>query len=79
MKGFAARRRFDDQADLSTPGGLMAVTWFLPNAAVPVASPAGPTQLLHAWRAGDTSALDRLMPLLYDERSRPAHFGWFLA
>jgi RNA polymerase sigma factor (TIGR02999 family) len=25
------------------------------------------TQLLHAWRAGDQSALDRLMPLVYDQ------------
>lgn len=28
---------------------------------------AGATQLLHAWRAGDTSARDRLMALLHDE------------
>ena len=53
----------------------MAVTWSLPAPAVHVASPAGPTQLLHAWRAGDASALDRLMPLLYEELSRQAHFA----
>jgi RNA polymerase sigma factor (TIGR02999 family) len=38
-----------------------------------MAEPAGtPTTLLHAWRAGDREALDRLMPLLYDELSRIA-------
>ena len=30
------------------------------------------TQLLHAWRDGDESALDRLMPMVYDELRRMA-------
>ncbi len=30
------------------------------------------TQLLNAWRAGDGTALDRLMPLVYDELKRLA-------
>jgi RNA polymerase sigma factor (TIGR02999 family) len=33
------------------------------------------TTLLLAWRAGDASALDRLMPLLYDELARQAHLA----
>lgn len=33
----------------------------------PGAMPGDVTQLLHAWRAGDKSALDRLMPLVYDQ------------
>lgn len=31
------------------------------------------TRLLHAWRAGEDGALDRLMPLVYDELRRVAH------
>lgn len=31
------------------------------------------TRLLHAWRAGEEGALDRLMPLVYDELRRVAH------
>jgi len=31
------------------------------------------TQLLHAWRDGDGSALDKLMPLVYKELHRLAH------
>jgi RNA polymerase sigma-70 factor, ECF subfamily len=31
------------------------------------------TQLLHAWRAGEQSALDRLLPLVQDELRRLAH------
>jgi RNA polymerase sigma factor (TIGR02999 family) len=31
------------------------------------------TKLLRAWRAGDSSALDRLTPLVYDELRRLAH------
>jgi RNA polymerase sigma factor (TIGR02999 family) len=38
-----------------------------------VRTPQDLTQLLHAWRDGDTSALDRLMPLVYDELHRLAH------
>ena len=34
---------------------------------------ATPTALLKSWRGGDREALDRLMPLLYDELSRIAH------
>ena len=30
-------------------------------------SDSGPTELLRAWSQGDGSALDRLMPLVYDE------------
>jgi RNA polymerase sigma factor (TIGR02999 family) len=42
----------------------------------PDATPApGATQLLHAWRAGDAAALDKLMPLLYGELSRQAHLA----
>ena len=55
----------------------MAISWAPPIVAapgLPVAPVAlGPTALLHAWRAGDPSALDRLMPVLYDELSRQAH------
>ncbi len=36
-------------------------------------SPQEITQLLHAWRGGDRSALDELMPLVYDELRRLAH------
>jgi len=32
----------------------------------------GVTQLLHDWRNGDASALDKLMPLVYDELRRAA-------
>jgi RNA polymerase sigma factor (TIGR02999 family) len=32
----------------------------------------GITQLLNAWRAGDRAALDRLMPLVYEELKRLA-------
>lgn len=40
-----------------------------------MASPVSPsaTQLLQAWRGGDRGALDRLLPLVYDELSRLAH------
>jgi RNA polymerase sigma-70 factor (ECF subfamily) len=31
-----------------------------------------PTALLHAWRDGDREALDRLMPIIYDELARMA-------
>ncbi len=36
-------------------------------------SPQEVTQLLHAWRCGEGAALDRLMPLAYDELHRRAH------
>jgi len=36
-------------------------------------SPNSITQLLVEWRAGDETALDRLMPLVYDEMRRMAH------
>jgi RNA polymerase sigma factor (TIGR02999 family) len=36
-------------------------------------SPQEITQLLHGWRSGDRSALDKLMPLVYDELRRLAH------
>ncbi|GAB5535213.1 MAG: sigma-70 family RNA polymerase sigma factor [Rubricoccaceae bacterium] len=32
------------------------------------------TQLLHQWQQGDAAALDRLMPLVYDELRRQAHY-----
>jgi len=32
------------------------------------------TRLLHAWSEGDERALDALMPLVYDELHRAAHF-----
>jgi RNA polymerase sigma factor (TIGR02999 family) len=32
------------------------------------------TRLLHAWAEGDERALDTLMPLVYDELHRAAHF-----
>jgi RNA polymerase sigma factor (TIGR02999 family) len=35
-------------------------------------SPASVTGLLHAWRGGDASALERLMPLVYEELRRIA-------
>ncbi|MEW6211215.1 MAG: sigma-70 family RNA polymerase sigma factor [Acidobacteriota bacterium] len=35
-------------------------------------SPQEVTRLLHAWRNGDASALDELMPLVYDELRRVA-------
>src|SRR5581483_9855505 len=39
------------------------------------ASPKEVTQLLHAWRAGDQTALAQLMPLIYDELKRiAAHY-----
>ena len=31
------------------------------------------TSLVTAWRGGDQAALDRLMPLVYDELRRLAH------
>ncbi len=31
------------------------------------------TQLLHAWRRGEQPALDRIIPLVYDELNRRAH------
>lgn len=34
--------------------------------------PQTPTALLHSWRGGDRQALDRLLPLLYEELSRIA-------
>jgi RNA polymerase sigma factor (TIGR02999 family) len=38
-----------------------------------MAEPAGDaTQLLHAWRAGDEQALERLMPIVHDELRRLA-------
>ena len=36
-------------------------------------SPSEVTELLLAWGQGDTSALDRLMPIVYDELRRLAH------
>jgi RNA polymerase sigma-70 factor (ECF subfamily) len=36
-------------------------------------STANPTTLLKSWRGGSREALDRLLPLLYDELSRIAH------
>ncbi len=39
----------------------------------PLAAPAGEvTKLLHDWSAGDREALDRLLPLVYDELRRRA-------
>lgn len=38
-----------------------------------VQPPSEVTQLLQAWCSGDRSALDRLMPLVYDELHRLAH------
>ncbi len=38
-----------------------------------VQSPQEVTRLLHAWRDGDASALDKLMPLVYNELHRLAH------
>ena len=52
----------------------MAVNWSA-SPLVPLPAAPGPTQLLYAWRAGDASALDRLMPMLYEELSRQAHFA----
>ena len=40
---------------------------------MPVQAPQEVTQLLHAWRDGDESALDKLMPLVYKELHRLAH------
>jgi len=40
---------------------------------VTVQSPHEVTRLLRAWCGGDTSALDRLIPLVYDELHRLAH------
>ncbi|HYK89468.1 MAG TPA: ECF-type sigma factor, partial [Acidobacteriota bacterium] len=31
------------------------------------------TQLLHAWSSGDRAALEKLIPLVYDELHRLAH------
>ena len=39
---------------------------------MPPNSDAGPTELLRAWNEGDGSALDRLIPLVYDELYRLA-------
>ncbi|MEO1727563.1 MAG: ECF-type sigma factor [Bacteroidota bacterium] len=39
----------------------------------PPSSPAV-TQLLHEWQGGDEAALDRLMPLVYDELRQRAHY-----
>jgi RNA polymerase sigma factor (TIGR02999 family) len=39
---------------------------------MPPNSDSGPTELLRAWSQGDGSALDRLMPLVYDELHRLA-------
>jgi RNA polymerase sigma factor (TIGR02999 family) len=33
------------------------------------------TQLLHAWREGDQSALDQLMPIVYDDLHRLAQYN----
>src|SRR5688500_13526904 len=38
-----------------------------------MASSADITQLLHRWGAGDTQALDELMPLLYERMRQLAH------
>jgi hypothetical protein len=35
-------------------------------------SPSTPTTLLQSWRAGDDAALDRLIPLVYEELVRIA-------
>jgi RNA polymerase sigma-70 factor (ECF subfamily) len=40
---------------------------------VTVQSPHEVTHLLQAWRRGDAAALDRLIPLVYDELHRLAH------
>jgi RNA polymerase sigma factor (TIGR02999 family) len=40
------------------------------------ATPREVTQLLQAWRDGDESALERLMPMVYDELRRMAQ--WFM-
>jgi RNA polymerase sigma factor (TIGR02999 family) len=52
----------------------MAIPWSV-TTPIPAAAcqPTEATQLLHAWRAGDATALDRLMPLLYTELARQAH------
>jgi RNA polymerase sigma factor (TIGR02999 family) len=34
---------------------------------------ASPTQLLRSWRGGDSGAMDRLWPLVYEELARIAH------
>jgi len=54
----------------------MAIPWSV-TAPIPAETrpAAGATQLLHAWSAGDVTALDRLMPLLYTELSRQAHLA----
>lgn len=39
---------------------------------MPPNADSGPTELLRAWSQGDGSALDRLMPLVYDELHRLA-------
>jgi len=39
---------------------------------MPAPAPATVTQLLHEWREGDHGALDRLMPIVYDELHRIA-------
>jgi RNA polymerase sigma factor (TIGR02999 family) len=46
------------------------------NSSLEEASPAAPndvTRLLRAWSAGDESALEQLMPLVYEELHRLAH------
>ena len=54
----------------------MAVSWSaMPSVATPGVAAPGATQLLHAWRGGDATALDRLMPILYGELSRQAHLA----
>ena len=54
----------------------MAVSWSaIPSVSAPTGPAPGATQLLHAWRAGDSTALDRLMPILYGELSRQAHLA----
>jgi len=40
---------------------------------VGAAPPFAITQLLRAWNSGDSGALDRLLPLVYDELRRVAH------
>ncbi|MFN0119379.1 MAG: sigma-70 family RNA polymerase sigma factor [Blastocatellia bacterium] len=40
---------------------------------IPPRNPSDVTQLLVAWSNGDTSALDQLVPLVYDELHRLAH------
>jgi hypothetical protein len=37
-------------------------------------APSQVTKLLQVWRAGDPKALDALLPLIYDELRRLAHY-----